>query len=65
MERKIFTTNESRIRFDFEPESYYWWLRSAYSSISRIFLIIAHNDGKLYGTGANATHGVSPAFRIA
>ena len=43
MERKIFTTNESTIRFDFEPESYYWWLRSANSNISRYAGYVCYN----------------------
>ena len=45
MERKIFTTTESRIRFDFESEPYYWWLRSANSNISRYAGYVLYNGG--------------------
>ena len=45
MERKIFTTTESRIRFDFESESYYWWLRSANSKISCYAGYVFYNGG--------------------
>ena len=43
MERKIFMTKESRIRFDFESEPYYWWLRSATSNISRYAGYVSYN----------------------
>ena len=42
----------------------YWWLRSANSNFTNIFLYVS-NTGYWSSRNANSSHGVSPAFRIA
>ena len=42
----------------------YWWLRAAPSTNCNAFFYVG-NGGDWYGSNANYTYGVSPAFRIA
>ncbi len=42
----------------------FWWLRSGDTRRSNIFLLV-YNIGSLSNGVANASYGVSPAFRIA
>ena len=44
--------------------SSYWWLRSAYSIFNNSFVSV-RSDGNWINEVANASYGISPAFRIA
>ncbi len=41
----------------------WWWLRAAYSNITNFFLDVSTSGGWL-GSGASASDGVAPAFRL-
>ena len=64
MELKIFTTNESRIRFDFESEPYYWWLRSANSNNSRYAGYVFYNGSVVTRIDESCYNDVLPACTI-
>ena len=55
-------TNYSKASKNYNSNSGFWWLRSAYSSSFNNFIFIA-GGGYIYDTASNA-YGVSPAFRI-
>lgn len=60
MNRKIFTTDESRIRLDLSFEPYYLWLRSADSNDSRYAGYVFYNGG--VGRGGNVCSRLGTAF---
>ena len=60
----VTTTNYAGAIKQYNGTGSYWWLRSASSSATRVFLSVDGN-GRWINDYANISYGVSPAFRIA
>ena len=56
--------NYAGAKKQYNGSNYYWWLRSAESNATDIFLFVS-DSGYRSSYGANGSYGVSPAFRIA
>lgn len=61
MNRKIFTTDESRIKSDFEFDPYYGWLRSADSNTNVGYV---YSDGCIDSINARDYNGILLACMI-
>ena len=62
--QEVTTSNDAGAIKQYNGANSNWWLRSADSSITGIFLYV-NGGGHWSSFGANSSYGVSPAFRIA
>ena len=60
----VTTSNYSGAIKQYNGTNSYWWLRSAFSTLTNYFFLV-YSRGYWHATDASTTYGVAPAFRIA